>query len=282
MNGTVWVNGVLGVAEEAAISPFDHGMTVGNGVFETMVCESGRPFAFSRHYQRLLRSAETMGLRVRGQDELWEASLAVIRANNLEETRTRLRITVTGGPAPLGSERGEDTETTLVAAGPTPSLGEFVDVAIVPYTRNETGALAGVKSTSYGENVLALAEAKAAGAGEAIFGNTKGQLCEGTGSNVFLVRDGEVVTPPLASGCLAGVTRALVLELCEREGISAAETDLPLEALRDAEEAFLTSTTRDVQPIRRVDSRELPLVPGEVTAKLRRAFRAMAEAEIDP
>ena len=97
-----------------------------------------------------------------------------------------------------------------------------------------------------------------------------------------LVRDGEVVTPPLAGGCLAGVTRALGLELCEREGISAAETDLPLEALRDAEEAFLTSTTRDVQPIRRVDSRELPLVPGEVTAKLRRAFRAMAEAEIDP
>ena len=282
MGVTVWINGALQSTEEVGISPFDHGVTVGNGVFETMLASDGSPFAFTRHYERLNRSAEMMGLSVRSREELWRASLEVLQANELVGCRSRLRITVTGGPAPLGSERGEQGETTLVAASPSAEWGDTEDVIVVPYSRNEHGALAGIKSTSYGENVVALAEARKRGAGEAIFANTRGELCEGTGSNVFLVSGGLLITPPLSSGCLAGVTRALVIELCEREGIVLEEKAVPISSLERAKEAFLTSTTREVQPIREVDGRLISNVPGEVTSRLQRAFRVLMDAELDP
>ncbi len=282
MAATIWINGSLRAADEGGISPFDHGITVGNGVFETMLSCAGTPFAFTRHHQRLQRSAGTMGLSVGSLEELRSASLEVLQANGLVECRARLRITVTGGPAPLGSERGEAGETTLVAASRTAEWGETEDVSVVPYSRNENGALAGVKTTSYGENVVALAAARAKGAGEAIFANTKGELCEGTGSNVFLVSEGLLITPPLTSGCLAGVTRALVIELCEKEGLVVREKAVPVSALAQADEAFLTSTTREVQPIRAVDDVTLPGVPGEVTSRIRRAFCALAGEEMDP
>jgi branched-chain amino acid aminotransferase len=143
--------------------------------------------------------------------------------------------------------------------------------------RNERGALTGLKTTSYGENVVALGRAAQAGAGEAIFGNTVGALCEGTGSNVVVARGGRLVTPPLASGCLAGVTRALVLEVCDVE-----EADLPLDALATADEAFLTSTTREVQPIARVDGAPLPAAPGPLTSAAADAFRALLARDLDP
>jgi branched-chain amino acid aminotransferase len=157
---------------------------------------------------------------------------------------------------------------------PFPATG---DVTVVPWPRNERGALAGLKTTSYADNALALAYAKERGGGEAIFGNLAGNLCEGTGSNVFVVRGGRLVTPPLSSGCLAGVTRALVLEWCGGE-----EEDVPLEEFHRAEEAFLTSTTRDVQPIRAVDGTVLPEAPGPITAKAMEAFAARSAELMDP
>ncbi|MFP6896745.1 MAG: aminotransferase class IV [Roseibacillus sp.] len=282
MADMVWLNGSLQLVSEAAISPFDHGITVGDGVFETMISYAGVPFAFTRHHQRLERSAAAMGLEVRPLEELRDASIELLKANELTDQLARIRITLTGGPAPLGSERGDSPHTTLIAATPTPDLGETVDVSVVPYTRNENGALSGLKTTSYGENVVALSFAKERGSGEAIFANTKGELCEGTGSNIFIVSDGQLVTPPLAGGCLAGVTRALTIELSEQEGIPVSEKAVPLVALHQASEAFLTGTTREVQPIRNVDGMELPNVPGEITAKLRAAFRALADGKVDP
>lgn len=147
----------------------------------------------------------------------------------------------------------------------------------VPWTRNERGALTGLKTTSYAENVVALARAREQGASEALFGNTVGQLCEGTGSNVFVVLDGEIHTPPLASGCLAGITRALAIEWTGAE-----ETDLPLDVLERADEVFLTSTLRDVQAVQRVDDRELPGAPGPVTAKAMRIFEERSGNDLDP
>ena len=129
----------------------------------------------------------------------------------------------------------------------------------MPWPRNERGALAGLKTTSYAENVVALAEAKRKGATEAIFANLAGHLCEGTGSNVFYVVDGELRTPSLASGCLAGVTRALLLEW-----FGGVEVDEPIGVVEKASEVFLASTTRDVQAVVRWDERELE--PGPVTA----------------
>lgn len=147
----------------------------------------------------------------------------------------------------------------------------------MPWTRNERGALTGLKTTSYAENVVALARAHEHGATEALFGNTVGQLCEGTGSNVFVVLGGEIHTPPLHSGCLAGITRHLVAEWT-----GAKETDLPLDVLREADEIFLTSTLRDVQAVHRVDDRELSAAPGPVTAKAMRIFDERSAADIDP
>lgn len=189
----------------------------------------------------------------------------------------RLRITYTGGHGPLGSDRGEHGPTLVVAVGESTRRPDSTAVITVPWTRNERGAVTGLKTTSYAENVVALARAREQGASEALFGNTVGQLCEGTGSNVFVVLDGEIHTPPLASGCLAGITRALVVEWT-----GARETDLPPAALAQADEIFLTSTLRDVQAVHRVDDRQLPGAPGSVTAKAMRVFDERAGDDLDP
>ena len=120
----------------------------------------------------------------------------------------RLRITITGGVAPLGSEKGRSKENVIIASNIAPVQPDFSDVITVSFPRNEYGALSGLKTTSYGENVIALAQAHSMGAKEAIFGNVSGNLCEGTGSNIFVSYQGKLITPPLSSGCLAGVTRS--------------------------------------------------------------------------
>ncbi len=188
----------------------------------------------------------------------------------------RLRITYTAGDAPLGSDRGETGPTLVVAISGMKPWPESAAVITVPWPRNERSPLAGVKSTSYAENVLALARAHEHGAGEALMPDTQGRLCEGTGSNVFLVLDGRLITPTLATGCLAGVTRDLVLEW-----VGAEEVDVPMSALEDAEEVFITSSTRDVQPVHRVDARSL-VAPGPLTASVRAAFDRRSRADVDP
>ena len=167
-----------------------------------------------------------------------------------------LRITLTAGPAPLGSGRGSHAPTLVVVAVPMQASLATTSIVTVPWPRNEHSAIAGLKTTSYAENVVALAHAKERGATEAIFANTAGHLCEGTGSNVFYVVAGELRTPTLASGCLAGVTRALVLDWC-----GAREIDGPIAVAEAADEVFLVSTTRDVQPVTRWGARDLPVGP---------------------
>jgi branched-chain amino acid aminotransferase len=223
-----------------------------------------------------------MGLAIPPGPALRRAALDVIEANGL--TDARLRITVTGGPSPLGSERGRATPTLILAASELPPPGPATPVAVVtvPWPRNERGALAGLKTISYGENVRALAVAKEAGAGEAIFPNTRGELCEGTGTNVFVVTGGVLRTPPEDSGCLAGVTRALILDLADRLDIAAEETALPMSALAAADEAFISSSTRELQPISAVDGNLLPVAPGPVTTLLADAFRRMVAEDLDP
>jgi branched-chain amino acid aminotransferase len=155
----------------------------------------------------------------------------------------------------------------VVVAAPIDPAAETTAVITVDWPRNERGALAGLKTTSYGENVVALAAARERGASAAVFANLAGHLCEGTGSNVFYVVDGELRTPTLASGCLAGVTRALVLEW-----YGAREVDEPMEVCAGADEIFLVSTTRDVQGVHRWNDRELP-APGPVTREAMAAWR---------
>lgn len=276
---TACVAGNVTDAHGASIPAFDHGITVGDGVFETVKVVRGRPFAARRHLERLAASAAGLGLPAPDADTVRDAMRAVIKANGLEEvTGPVLRVTYTAGPGPLGSGRPHDLEPTLiVAAAGTRPWAPTSSVLIVEWVRNERGALSGLKTTSYGENVVALAAAHHAGADEAIFANTRGDLCEGTGTNVFVAVGGRLLTPPLSSGCLAGVTRSLVLDTGLAE-----EADLPLDALREAEEAFLTSTTRDVHPIAIVDGQRLPATPGPLTAAAAAAFAELAANDLDP
>ncbi|MFI1164047.1 aminotransferase class IV [Streptomyces sp. NPDC020801] len=271
----IWLNGGLQDIESARVSVLDHGLTVGDGIFETVKAAGGRPFALTRHLDRLTRSAKGLGLPDPDHDEIRRACAAVIEANPMP--LGRLRITCTGGHGPLGSDRGDQGPTVVVALGETTRRPDSTAVVTVPWTRNERGALTGLKTTSYAENVVALARAHQRGASEALFGNTVGQLCEGTGSNVFVVLDGEIHTPPLASGCLAGITRELAIEWT-----GAKETELPLDVLQRADEVFLTSTLRDVQAVHRVDGRELPVAVGPVTAKAMRIFEERAGNDLDP
>lgn len=276
----VWFGGQLVAAGEARLSPFDHGLLVGDGVFETVRVYGGEPFALTRHLKRLGRSATGLGLSAPDHRELREATAQVLAANDLREAR--VRITITGGVAPLGSERGDAPPTVVVAASALRPWAPTAAVAIVPWTRNERGAVAGLKTISYAENVRALAYAKERGADEAIFANTRAELCEATGSNVFVVRGGVVQTPPEASGCLLGVTRALVVESCAALGLRVEEVALPIGALTAADEAFLTSTVREVQPIESVDLRPMPAAPGPVTKQLADAFTALVARDLDP
>ena len=271
----VWIDDGLVAAGEAGVSPFDHGVTVGDGVFETIQVVRSTAFAARRHLARLRRSAQGLGLGVpRSDDELRAAMAAVIDANGVESGR--LRLTVTGGVSPLGSDRGDSGPTVIVATADLATWEPATAVVTVPWTRNERSAVAGLKTTSYAENVVALAHAHDRGASEAIFANTVGNLCEGTGSNIFVASAGRLLTPPLSSGCLAGITRELVCELVDVE-----QVDLPIDALAEVDEAFLTSSTRDVQAIASIDGRPLA-APGVRTTEAAAAFAALLLRDLDP
>lgn len=265
-----WVDGqILSDPRGPAVAVSDHGFTVGDGVFEAIKVVDGQPFALTRHLERLARSAAGLGLPAVDDAAVRRGVVAVLADHDLP--LGRIRITYTGGLAPLGSGRGDAPPTLVVVADAMTPSPDVTAVATVPWPRNERGALAGLKTTSYAENVVALAHARALGADEAVLANTVGDLCEGTGSNLFYVVDGELRTPTLASGCLAGVTRALVLEWC-----GGREVDAPLEEVRRAaDEVFLVSTTRDVQPVLGWDDRTWD-EPGPVT---RAAAATWAERE---
>ena len=275
----VWLDGQLLEAKHASVSVTDHGLTVGDGVFETMALRDGQPFALTRHLDRLARSAATLGLTPPSSDELRlaVAELLAAEAGAVAGGPARLRITVTGGSSPYGSERGDAPPTVLVTVSPGKLWPASADVVVVPWARNENAPTTGAKTTSYADNVVALAFAHQHGGSEAIFANTLGQLCEGTGSNVFVGIGGRLWTPPLSSGCLAGVTRELLLEWTDAE-----EETLSLAALADADEAFLASSTRDVQPIRSVGGTHLPSVPGPLTKAAAQVFAERSAERIDP
>lgn len=275
-----WVNGTLVPAAEATTSARDHGFVVGDGVFEAVKVDHGSIFALTRHLQRMERSARGIGLTGFDIETVRQAAHEVVAANAdlLDSAFDLLRITFTGGPGLLGSGRVDGTPTLVLGVTPGHDPDPVTGVITVPYRRNDVGALTGLKTTSYGENVLALAQAHAAGASEAIFANTRGQLCEGTGTNVFVAVDGEILTPPLSSGCLAGVTRALLLDW-----YGGREVDLPYDVLTSADEVFITSTGRDVQPVVRVDDHVVgDGTAGPLTLAAQKVFAERQHERVDP
>ncbi len=276
METTAWVNGRIVDARTPILRFDDHGL-VGDGAFEAIKVVDGTPFALTRHLQRLRVSADAVGIAV-DLEAIRDGIRAVLAAASPLDPRCWLRVTVTGGSAPMGTGGIGTTPTMIAAIAPMASWGPTADVVVVPWTRNAGGAAAGRKTISYAENVIALRHAHALGADEGVFANTDQQLCEGTGSNVFVAIGGRLITPPLTSGCLAGVTRALLLEWLP----GVVEDELPIAALGAADEAFLTSSSRDVHPIATVDGSRLRQAPGPLTREARRTFTEGATADLDP
>ena len=275
----VWVDGARVPADAPSVSAVDHGVTVGDGAFETVKIEGGVPFAVTRHLRRLDRTTAGLGLPRADHDRILAGIASVLAGEPIGFGR--LRFTVTGGHGPLGSDRHDSDLTHIVTAVAHARPEPHGAVVTVPWVRNERAATAGLKTTSYAENVIALAHAKERGALEAVLGNTRGELCEATGSNVFVVVDGVLRTPPLDSGCLAGITRELLLEWSRDAGIEVVEQALPLDVLARADEVFLTSSIKDVFPVSAVDGRALP-APGPVTGLARKVWAAGAAAGTDP
>lgn len=274
-----WLNGhLLDSPEQQAISVLDHGMIVGDGVFETIKVENGSPFALTRHLERLVRSADGLGIGAPDLGAVREGVAATIDGQSLPFGR--IRITVTSGRGPLGSPRGKGPLTVVVITEPCPKPPSVSTIATVPWARNERGAITGLKTTSYAENALMVEYALSRGATEAVMPNTIGDLCEGTGSNIFYVLDSRLITPTLASGCLAGVTRALVLQWCADE-LDVVERDAPIDVLQRADEVILVGTTRDVQAISRVDERNVG-APGPITLRAQEIWARQSLRGIDP
>ena len=274
----VWLAGSLLPASEARVSPFDRGFTVGCAAFETLRAHGGIPFALTRHWRRLVNSCKIMCVQPPLRDEFSNMMLQTLKANGLCEAR--VRFTVSAGESV--SLTGTSGSSVVVHAVPFQPYAATEKVATMPWPRNERSPLSSVKCSSYAENILALQQAHARGASEAVFGNTLGDLCEGATSNVFVVQDGRTITPPLTSGCLGGVTRELVLEIGRANGIDIEERDVPLRDLSCADEAFLTSSTRGVQPIAEVDGIKLPHAPGPAGRKIARLYQELVSTNHDP
>lgn len=268
----VWLNGSIVDAATASVPVDNHGLVVGDGVFETMKVIRGQAFALTRHLRRLSNNLAAMAIEHPGDELLRRAVTEAIEASAM--TDSRLRLTVTGGTGSLGSGAPTGRPEVIVAVTELSAPREPIAMT-VPWVRNERGALTGLKTTSYGENVRMLRAAQDAGAGEALMANTVGELCEGTGSNVFVVRDGQALTPPLTSGCLNGIVRELVLEIADVR-----EESLPFDALFNSDEVFLTSSIRDVQGLTRIDDHELTV--GPVTTQIAADFASLMADRLDP
>jgi branched-chain amino acid aminotransferase len=284
-----WINDELVPIVDAKVSVLDHGFTVADGVFETLLVSDGEVFALDRHLARLAKSASGLGIALPDAAKISNGLAQVLQKNPIVDFG-RLRITVTSGAGPLGSDRTAATPTLVISLAEQATWPATTKVLLVPWTRNENSPLAGLKTTSYAENVYALDAAKSQGFSEAIFCDTSGRLCEGTGSNIFLITGEQIFTPSDASGLLRGITRDLVIEWANDAGFVAVERDVDPSELWDADEVFITSSTRDVHPVSElarfdlagnvVDHRKL--APGLVTEKLGTMFFTQRAEKLNP
>lgn len=277
------VNGHVFPAENARVSVLDNGFTFGDSAYETIRTYGGRPFEWARHLRRLRASATRLGFEIPLTDvELLQHLDAVLARAENPESYIRLIVSRGVGDISYHFERVKGPTVVMVVkphlSFPESHYTEGVDVALVDIRRNHPRALdPAIKSSNLLNNVLAVREAQSRGAEEALLLNQEGRLAEGASTNVFLVREGTLRTPPLSTGILAGITREVVLELASTLGLPAREEALTADDLRRADEAFLTSSTREVVPIRRVDGQPVGNGrPGPVTRRLLEAFRAYA------
>jgi branched-chain amino acid aminotransferase len=286
MPATVFVNGRITDEREAVVSVFDHGFLYGEGVYETLRTYNHRLFLFDRHARRLRRSAQMIALDLPfTDDDLLDAISQTIRRAGLAE-EAYVRVLVTRGVGELTYDpKATPTHSLVIIVKPqvdppAAAYHEGVGVAIVDIVRNHPGSVnPKIKSNNLMNNALAMQEALRRGAFEGVMRNYRGELTECTTANLFIVKDGVVLTPPLDAGLLPGITREFIFEIGEANGISVREAALRDDDLLGADEAFLTSTTREAVPIVTVDDRVIgPGTPGPVTLRLLAEFRRAARS----
>jgi branched-chain amino acid aminotransferase len=284
IRGAVYVNGRITPAHEAVIPVYDHGFLYGEGVYETVRTYNKVPFLLDRHNRRLRASAERLRLDVPFADGALAGWVEDTMAAAGERGEAYIRILLTRGVGEL---------TYDVGATPTPSLviivkpldeaparieADGIQISLVPTLRNHPGSVNPIiKSNNLLNNAIAMQEANRRASEEALMCNYRGELSECSQSNFFLVRDGVVLTPPVEAGLLEGITRGLIMELGAREGIAVREETLTPADLTSADETFITSTTREISPVVRIDERVIGSgKPGPITRRLLERYRRFA------
>lgn len=291
MAATVYVNGQIFDQDHAVISVFDHGFLYGEGVYETLRTYAGHPFLFARHMRRLRRSADMIALTIPMSDDeiarcFRETQAAAGLQGDSSEREAYIRILVTRGIGELTYDPAATPRASVVvivkphAQLPDAVYRAGVPVAIVPVVRNHPATVnPRIKSNNLLNNALAAQAAVRLQAFEGVMRNHRGELAECSTANLFIVHKGTVLTPPLDAGLLPGITREFIFEIGADLGIPVQEAVLKDEDLYAADEAFLTSTTREALPIVRVDDRVIGAgVAGPTTWALLEAYRARAAA----
>lgn len=284
MYDIIYLNGSLLPPSEARISPLDAGLLYGLGAFETMRSYGGCIFRVKQHVARLAQAIRLLGIEMPPQVDLMEAAHATLKANMLQDAR--VRITVSAGEVQsIPDLAGHRSPTVLILANALPHWAadkyeEGYSAIIATTRRNSFSATASIKSTNYLDSLLARHEARSAGADEAILLNSQGCIAEGSTSNLFVIRNGKLVTPREDGSLLPGVTRAVVMELARSLGVPVESRDVPPPDLQESEEAFLTNSTLEVMPLTRLNNRSIrDGRPGPITRRFMEAYRDLVRKE---
>jgi branched-chain amino acid aminotransferase len=276
----IYIDGKYYPKSEAKISVYDHGFLYGDGVFEGIRSYSGSVFKLKEHVDRLYRSAHAMMLNIPlTKEEMVQAVIETLRKNNMKDSY--IRLIVSRGVGDLGLDPRKCPKACVIIIADTISIkaGNAREVGITAVLtwvrRNPVDATTHeIKSLNYLNSVLGKIEANAAGADEAICLEPGGTVAEGVGENIFIVKDGEILTPPTSTGALEGITSAAIIKLCEKLKIKVTVTNLTPFMIFTANEAFFTGTAMEVVPIREVNKRVIGTgKPGPVTQKLMAEFQ---------
>jgi len=278
----VFHNDRLSPVEDVRLSPGQSGLLNGWGLFTTMRVVEGVPFAFERHWKRLAHDAQVTRCPLpfdaeKVRDQLYE----VLRANNVREGCARIYVIHNRAGAFWRSDEPMPVADLLIYSADLPSVRHAVRLGLREHGRHAASPLAGLKVTSWLNNVWNLAEAQQAGWDEVVMLNERGEVSECTAANIFCVQEGRVITPPLSSGCLEGVTRSLVLELGPAAGIEVEEGTLYPEDLYCADEVFISSTNRNVIGVADVGGHAIQTSLGPVTKRIEDAFTAYVRDYVD-
>lgn len=283
MSRQVWINGKLYSSEDARVSVFDHGLLYGDGVFEGLRSYGGKVFRLREHVVRLFESAKAIWLEIPlTQQALCDAIDQMVKTNEIEDGYIRVIVTRGVGTLGLDPRKCNDPQVIIIADAialyPSEYYENGLEIITVSVNRNHPTALSPrIKSLNYLNNILAKIEGIQSGCIEALMLNHKGEIAECTGDNIFLVKQGELRTPPLDAGILAGITREAVSEIAAGIGMDVRRVALTKHDVYTADEVFLTGTAAEVVPVVKVDSRSIgDGKPGPITCDLKERFQALA------